>query len=100
MHRKQKACRDAHPTALQAFKERLSAAATTSGVVHPPEIPLVNQIAVIWDECKSKKALQAGMNKMEDRLRQEYEDDSDNEQDYVFSANDAMRYVGKINERQ
>ncbi len=91
MHAKKKECRSAHDDALKQFKEQLMMSVTLPTTAPAP--PLVRQAAVIWEECKSKKALQAGMNKLEVRMRQEYEADSDNEQEYVFSADDAMRYA-------
>lgn len=92
MHQKQKVCQDAHPAALHAFKENSKASVIPPDDT-PPTVSAATQFAELWEECKSKKALQVGMNKMEERLRQEYEADSDNEYEYKFSANDAMRYA-------
>ena len=96
MHAKKKECRDAHPTALQQFKQRLSGQTVQTQLLHPQQVsPEKNQITdtfdAVWMECKSNRYLQKNMMRLEDHMRKEFAEDSDNEGEYVFDAKEGVR---------
>lgn len=94
-HMKHKSCKNAHKEALKAFKEKLIApAAETPVAVHIPEKSESDEdpVEILWSKCKQRACLRPFMEDIEKQYKEDYDDNSDNEDPYTFAPTEGFRY--------
>ena len=83
LHSNQQGCTSAHPAALNALKQRL-ATVQQAAALHSPTPQISDPFDTLWEDCRSKKYLQNTINDLERRMKEDYDDNSDNEDDYTL----------------
>ena len=95
LHQKRKACKLAHKEALKEFKEKLIApAAETPVAVHIPEKSGSDEdpVDILWNKCKQRACVRPFMEDVEKQHKEDYDDNSDNEDPYTFAPTEGFRY--------
>jgi hypothetical protein len=94
MHSREKTCRDAHPDAFSAFKQRWMATRTTilaeekaareAAAIAAASVPVPEgDVRALWTKCRGNRRMAAYLQEVEDRLRGLHEFDEE-EGDFVF----------------
>lgn len=94
-HMKQKACKAAHKEALKEFKTKLVGDIPISvSVVETPVKPQCDEdpVEILWNKCKERPRIKPFLEDIERQYKEEYEDNSDIEEPYVFAHSEGFRY--------